>query len=265
MRLALDDRVRELQVVPVYVSGRIEALRLPALDHGRVVGVGDDRALRVRGVRVPDHAEQGLRLLLAVDDPVGVEDLVPAVLRVGLREHRQLRVGRVAPERIEGRAQVVDLVLGQREPEPLVGLAQRAARDALERPRRDVAEKLLGVVERGQHGLGHAVVQRRGERVALGAPFYLERVGQAALDPQHLGQAAIARDVGRLGRPGRNRSQARHRQEKVAARRLGRRGLAVAQQPLEQRTLVGARRRRRFDEMPVLSAHAAHPGVNLLQ
>ncbi len=48
----------------------------------------------------------------AVDDPVGVEDLVPAVLRVRLREHHQLDVGGIAPHALEIVQQVVDLILG---------------------------------------------------------------------------------------------------------------------------------------------------------
>ena len=83
------------------VVARIEALDGRALDHRRVVGVGDERSLRMRGVRRADHREQALVLRHAVDDPVGVEDLVAAVLGVRLREHHQLDVGRIAAERAE--------------------------------------------------------------------------------------------------------------------------------------------------------------------
>ncbi len=93
------------------------------LDHGRVVGVGDHGALRRHRVRVADHREERLRLALAVDDPVGVEDLVPAVLGVRLREHGELGVGRRAAEAAIGLLQVVDLVLREREAELRVGPA----------------------------------------------------------------------------------------------------------------------------------------------
>ena len=69
-----------------------------AFDDGRVVAVRREHALRVERVRVADHAEQRLVAALAVDDPVGVEDLVAAMLGVRLREHHQLDVGRVAPQ-----------------------------------------------------------------------------------------------------------------------------------------------------------------------
>ena len=39
-----------------------------------------------------------MRLRLAVDNPVGVEYLVPAVLGVGLGEHHQLHVRRIAAD-----------------------------------------------------------------------------------------------------------------------------------------------------------------------
>ena len=58
--------------------------------------------------------------------PRGVEDLVPAVLGVGLREHHQLDVGRIAAEFGVALAQVVDLVLRQRQAEARVG-ARRAS------------------------------------------------------------------------------------------------------------------------------------------
>ncbi len=54
-----------------------------------------------------------LVLLLAVDGPRGVEDLVAAVLGVGLGKHHQLDVGRVATQPGEDGHQVIDFVVGQ--------------------------------------------------------------------------------------------------------------------------------------------------------
>ena len=45
---------------------------------------------------VADHTEEGKIALLAVDDPVGIKNFVTAVLRVDLREHDKLGIGRVA-------------------------------------------------------------------------------------------------------------------------------------------------------------------------
>jgi hypothetical protein len=87
----------------------------------------------------------------AVDHPVGVEDLVPAVLGVGLGEHHQLDVGRVAPHAAEVLHQVVDLVLGQREAQLAVGPLQRSAAAGEdvhggERLRLVVVEERVGVI-----------------------------------------------------------------------------------------------------------------------
>jgi hypothetical protein len=49
------------------------------------------------------------------------------VLAVGLREHHQLDVGRVAAERDEGVEQVVDLVGRQRQAEVAIGRRERVA------------------------------------------------------------------------------------------------------------------------------------------
>ena len=99
VRLDLRHVVRHLLVraIPSVGVGE-EALRDPPFQHGRVVGIREDRALRIGRVRRADHPEEGVLPRLAVDDPRRVEDLVPAVLRVRLREHRQLDVGRVARE-----------------------------------------------------------------------------------------------------------------------------------------------------------------------
>jgi hypothetical protein len=46
--------------------------------------------------------------LLAVDDPRRVEDLVPAMLGVGLREHHQFHIRGVSPQVREGRFQILE-------------------------------------------------------------------------------------------------------------------------------------------------------------
>jgi hypothetical protein len=53
------------------------------------------------------------------------------MLGIGLGEHHQLDVGRVAPELREGVQQVVDLVVGQRQPQFAVRRLQRRLAAAL--------------------------------------------------------------------------------------------------------------------------------------
>ena len=130
MRVVLD------VAIPAAVAG-IKPPHARAFDDRRIVGVRDDRALRMPLVRVADHREQRLRLLLAVDHPVGVEDLVPAMLGVGLREHHQLDVGRIALQARKVLPQVFDFVVRQRQPHVAVGALQR--RDAAARISTDLS------------------------------------------------------------------------------------------------------------------------------
>ncbi|KAG1314737.1 hypothetical protein G6F63_016151 [Rhizopus arrhizus] len=69
-----------------------------AFDHRSIIAVRAARVLRGLLVGVLDHPEQRAVLFLAVDGPAGVEDLVAAVLGIGLREHHQFDVGGVAPQ-----------------------------------------------------------------------------------------------------------------------------------------------------------------------
>ena len=129
VRFALHHRMRELHVGRVGArSVRINTLRNAALHDGRVVRIGEDRSLRIDCVGVPDHAEQRVLHFLAVDDPVRIEDLVPAMLGIRLREHRQFRIGRITPQGGVRRREIVDLVLGKREPEFCIRGAKRRAR-----------------------------------------------------------------------------------------------------------------------------------------
>jgi hypothetical protein len=65
-----------------------------------------------------------LSLACAVDHPGGVENLVAAVFGIGLGEHHQFDVGRVAAGLGEHVEQVIDFVVGQRQAERAVGVDQ---------------------------------------------------------------------------------------------------------------------------------------------
>jgi len=128
----------------------------------------------------------------AVDDPVRVEDLVPAVLRVRLREHHELDVGWIAVEPLEALDEVVDLV-GRQGEAKLDVRAQQGVAAAAEhvdggvRARLRLLEQARGVGEVPEHDLRHAVVQQRGRELELvvGRPVRVapvEVVGRAALD-----------------------------------------------------------------------------------
>jgi hypothetical protein len=99
VRLDLHEDVREAALV----APRARAIREEALDFGAlhdrgVVGIGDHRAARIEPIRVADHREERLVHRAPVDRPRRIEDLVAAVLGIGLREHHQLDVARIAAE-----------------------------------------------------------------------------------------------------------------------------------------------------------------------
>ncbi|MNP19321.1 hypothetical protein D3C76_1118430 [compost metagenome] len=214
-------------------------------DHRGVVLVRRQHAFAVHLVGVLDHAEQAFFLSLAVDVPTGVEDLVAAVLGVGLGEHHQFDVVRVAFEPLEGSDQVVDLVFGQGQAQVDVGLGQgiaTAGKDVHRGHRLGlgVAEQVSGLLQLAEHTLGHAVVQFGGDQggvsVAQGAGHV---VGDAALQALDRLQAAVVGDVAGLAGPWRNGAQARHDQEQAAARLLYRHARAVLEQTAQHLLLVG--------------------------
>ncbi|MNN44425.1 hypothetical protein D3C81_1587160 [compost metagenome] len=168
-----------------------------------------------------------------------------AVLGVGLGEHHQFDVVRVALEALEGVDQVVDLVFGQGQAQVDVGLGQgvTAAGQDVHRGHRlglGVAEQVSCLLQLGQHALGHAVVKFGGDQcgvsVAQGAGNV---VGDAALQALDRLQAAVVGDVAGLAGPGRNGAQARHDQEQAAARLLYRHARAVLEQTAQHLLLVG--------------------------
>ena len=194
-----------------------------AFQNGGVVGIGHHRALRVGLVGLADHAEERAFLRLAVDDEVGVEDLVAAVLGVGLREHHQLDIGGVASQLAIDAGQVVDLVGRQRQAQPGVGRAQGGGGIVAQRHGgqgdRGMGRKETGRIRcSGEPALGHRVMQAGGQQgelrlgIVLGLAAAQQAVpkaqlpADAALDARHVGKAGMVQDVDGLGRPGRERA-----------------------------------------------------------
>ncbi len=98
MRFYLGQVVRQFIAEGIgAVSGWIETLDFGPFHDGGIIRVGHHSALRRPAVRIANHAEQRLGFSHAVDDPVGVENLVAAMFGVRLREHHQLHVGRITP------------------------------------------------------------------------------------------------------------------------------------------------------------------------
>ena len=124
LHLHQDIQARILAAIHGIVTTRHQAAAGEALDHRRVVVVGRENAVRMQAVGVLDHVEQRVVLVILVDGPLGVEDLVPAMLGIGLGEHHQFDIGGIALQLLVALDQVADLVIGEGQPELAVGLLQ---------------------------------------------------------------------------------------------------------------------------------------------
>ena len=163
--LHLHQDVNVFPMVAVLTVVRVgeEASGAEPAHHRCVVAIGGQHIVGMAFVGVADHGEQRTLLRYAVHDPVRVEDLVPTVFGVRLREHHQFHVGGIALQPGKAVQQVVDLVCRQ-------GQTQCAVRRRQGLP--PVAEHVhrghgrrVGVREQNgrmvawlQHGLGHSVV-----------------------------------------------------------------------------------------------------------
>ena len=197
-------------------------------DRGVVRICGEDPRAVDAAKCVPDHVEQRSGRGNAIDLPIGVEDLVPAVFRVRLGEHHEFRVGRVAVETSVLGDEVVDLVRRKGEPEPNIGRADVAARKSHEGPRFAAGEDALMRVPLESDRLRHAIMQQRGQ-TSIGAAA--QAPANAALHPRHLVEAAPLKDIRRLAGPGRNRPRARRHGAEVRSRvRRRARAAAIGQQ-----------------------------------
>ena len=251
VRFHLHQHMRDL--VARAVHRRVgEALRQPARDRPAfhdcgVVVVGDDGVLRRDFLGVANHPEHRQRLLDAVDGELRVEDLVAAMFAVGLREHHQLDIARVAAELLKGGHQVVDFVIAERQAEFGVGRQQRRSSVASARTehlhmRQRRSGPNVEEMRRGfaleSHALGHAVMQHGGHGGALVGVQRLGGAQQRAFQEEaELGdafqpvqrQADVARDVAGLAGPRRDGAQARHHHHRLANRSTAER-VAVLQQ-----------------------------------
>ncbi len=277
VRLDLGQDVRQFLVPAIgAVRPRREARHAGTREHRGVVRIGDDGTQRMRLVRLADHAEQRFAARLAVDHPGGVENLVAAMLGVGLREHHQLDIGGIAPGLADEQLdQIVDFIVRQRQPEAAVGLDQRRTPAAEQidrghRPGREMAKEFGRLRKIAEHGFDHAVVQlRSNDRPLLGgqrAPGQFNAIGDTALDTFDGLQSAIPRDVGGLRRPRRNGSDARRDQEQLATLRAP---LCIRCTLLKQRrqlpAIFIAERLAQLGKMPVLGtddARTGHQGLN---
>jgi len=167
--LHLHQDVHRLVVKRELACGRVRkpAPRVVSANHRRVVGV---RTQDIGGVApligVANHAEQALGLLRSVNRPRGVEDLVPAVFAVRLREHHQLDIRGIAAEFDECRAEVLNLIGHEGKSELAIRALERLPAPTQQINRHQRASRLMRkqprrIVEPVEYVLHHPVVQRR--------------------------------------------------------------------------------------------------------
>ena len=133
------------------------------------------------------------------------------MLRVRLREHIKFDIVRVAAQLLESILQIVDFILGQRQPQTEVGVNQRLTAEAQQVNAGDrsglmVGEEFFTLFQRREDAFHHAVMQfgrhQRPLFVIQAARFDVIR--HAAFQTHHLRQAAVMGDVGSFRRPGRD-------------------------------------------------------------
>ncbi len=104
---------------------REEATCFAAHHDCRVIFIGGQYIVAMLLKGVFDHLEQGFILFLTINRPVSIENLVTAVLGVGLREHIEFDIVRVATQFLETGQQIVDFIFCQRQTQFNVGFHQR--------------------------------------------------------------------------------------------------------------------------------------------
>ena len=184
------------------------------------------------------------------------------MLRIGLREHHQFNIGRIAPgfpdEEVH---EVIDLVFRKRESEAGIGFNERLAPagqqvDRRHRLGREMAEQLRRLLEIREDGLDHPVVQQGGH-LGTRATDTIKAQRDSALDAFDGGQSAVPGDIGSLRRPRRNRSDAgRNEEQRTAHLCLHRTLLKQGGQLLPS---FAGQWAVQLDEMPVIGADDARP------
>ncbi len=251
----------------------VETAHGRAFHNRRVIFIRGEHEIRGLLEGVFYHFKQRLRLFFTVDNPVGVENFVAAVLRVGLREHVEFNVVRVAPQAGERVMQVVDFIFCQRQPQTHVGVRQRLTAlpqqiHALYRRGVVVREQLRGVFQRAEHALHHAVMQlcrNLAPGVVARGGIHIEVIRHAALQAFDLGEPAVMGDICRFGGPGRDGARTRRHQQQAARRRVASKARPILQQALKARVLFGIQRCGEVSKMDILGIKGFHREVSVFE
>ena len=196
-----------------------KALRFRTLKDGSVIAVGRQNARTVhRSVGVTNHGKEGLGRHFAVNNPVRVEDLVPAMLRVRLGEHHEFRIRGIPTKGCEGLCEIGNFVVGKGKAPGVVGLSE-GRRPLPEQghgakgPGRLGRKEGCAIAVPGKQGFSHAIEERRRDgrplRLTQGAG---EVPAHPALHPPDRPEPTAMKNICGFRRPGRLRSRPGHHQ-----------------------------------------------------
>jgi hypothetical protein len=145
------------------------------------------------------------------------------MLRIRLREHHQLDVGRIAVERAKCAIQIIDLVRRQREAEPSVrvlecGATFRQKWNGRERAGLEMGEQATRIRKIAKHRFGHAIVDQPQKRLAIVVARFAaiaarDAISDTTLDSDDGVETTVVRYIGGFRRPRRNRAGARYNEE----------------------------------------------------
>ncbi len=232
--------------------------------HRCVIFIGRQDVIRRGFEGVFDHLEQRFRLLLTVDHPVGIKNLMAAVLGVGLRKHVQFDIIRVASQFGERILQIVDFILCQRQPQTQVSVNQRLASftqqiDAGDRCRLVMNKQFFGIAQRRENRFHHAVMQNIGNRQPLLSSQRggLNIPGNATFQTANLLQAAVMGNISRFRRPRGDGTRTRRDQQQFAFRGMAVKSRTIFQQACKLCVLILIQRCVQIGKMDVL-------GVNIV-
>ena len=256
----------------------IEAPRPMSAHYRGVVGIGREHIFAATGVGVADHREQRVALLLAIDAPAGVEDLVPAVLGVRLGEHHQLHITGIAAQGGKAFYQIVDLVIRQGQAQRAVRLLQGGAPprkhiDTAHGGRLGMLEQATCRLQAVENTLGHAIVKQRLNLLptrGVQALRQFQPEGGAPLEAANRSQTTVVGDVGGFAGPGGDGPRARHdqRQCRSGDRRRARSGRctggrrSVPKQLTQSQVIAVGERCGKFGKVDKLAVQQANIGVD---
>ena len=116
MRLNLHQDVNIfVRVVELAIVAGHQTASPPSFNDCGVIGIGGNHTIGTRLRRALNHAEQLLGEGLAINDPVGIEYLVPAMLGVRLRKHHEFDICRISIQSPIIIQQVIHFVVRQCE------------------------------------------------------------------------------------------------------------------------------------------------------